>query len=224
MMMDLMAIKELANKLHPELSKTLENIAPVNIDLSDLDRPILQVADSKPECEETETRPLIQEEKDYYREKLGCSGNLLENATIDENGKIYIKTINESKEGQIGDDNVIYERKTIEVNGVEVEGVFPQLNSTIDVQLPEQLTQARDSAQADYANQALKEKVDNDPELAQKFSDEQLEQIENGETPDGYTWHHSEEPGKMQLVSTEEHQNNRHTGGKAIWGGGRENR
>ena len=223
-MMDLMAIKEIANKLHPELSKTLENIDPVNIDLSDLDRPILQVADSKPECEETENRPLTQEEKDYYREKLGCSGNLLENATIDENGKIYIKTINESKEGQTGDDNVIYERKTIEVNGVEVEGVFPQLNSAIDVQLPEQLTQARDSAQADYANQALKEKVDNDPELAQKFSDEQLEQIENGDTPDGYTWHHSEEPGKMQLVSTEEHQNNRHTGGKAIWGGGRENR
>ncbi|HDU8651741.1 HNH endonuclease [Morganella morganii] len=222
--MDLMAIKEIANKLHPELSKTLENIDPVNIDLSDLDRPILQVADSKPECEETETRPLTQEEKDCYREKLGCSGNLLENATIDENGKIYIKTINESKEGQTGDDNVIYERKTIEVNGVEVEGVFPQLNSTIDVQLPEQLTQSRDSAQADYANQALKEKVDNDPELAQKFSDEQLEQIENDETPDGYTWHHSEEPGKMQLVSTEEHQNNRHTGGKAIWGGGRENR
>ncbi len=224
MIMDLMAIKEIANKLHPELSKTLENIDPVNIDLSDLDRPILQVADSKPECEETETRPLTQEEKDCYREKLGCSGNLLENATIDENGKIYIKTINESKEGQTGDDNVIYERKTIEVNGVEVEGVFPQLNSTIDVQLPEQLTQSRDSAQADYANQALKEKVDNDPELAQKFSDEQLEQIENDETPDGYTWHHSEEPGKMQLVSTEEHQNNRHTGGKAIWGGGRENR
>ncbi|EOJ8669157.1 TPA: HNH endonuclease [Providencia stuartii] len=224
MMMDLMAIKEIANKLHPELSKILENIDPVNIDLSDLDRPILQVADSKPDCEETENRPLTQEEKDYYREKLGCSGNLLENATIDENGKIYIKTINESKEGQTGDDNVIYERKTIEVNGVEVEGVFPQLNSAIDVQLPEQLTQARDSAQADYANQALKEKIDNDPELAQKFSDEQLEQIENGDTPDGYTWHHSEEPGKMQLVSTEEHQNNRHTGGKAIWGGGRENR
>ncbi|MGX8949582.1 HNH endonuclease [Providencia stuartii] len=224
MMMDLMAIKEIANKLHPELSKILENIDPVNIDLSDLDRPILQVADSKPDCEETENRPLTQEEKDYYREKLGCSGNLLENATIDENGKIYIKTINESKEGQTGDDNVIYERKTIEVNGVEVEGVFPQLNSAIDVQLPEKLTQARDSAQADYANQALKEKIDNDPELAQKFSDEQLEQIENGDTPDGYTWHHSEEPGKMQLVSTEEHQNNRHTGGKAIWGGGRENR
>lgn len=224
MMMNLMAIKEIANKLHPELSKTLESIDPVNIDLSELDSPILKVADSKPECEETETLPLTQEEKDYYREKLGCSGNLLENATIDENGKIYIKTINESKEGQTGDDGTIYERKTIEVNGVEVEGVFPQLNSTIDVQLPEQLTQARDSAQADYANQALKEKVDNDPEFAQQFTDEQLEQIENGETPDGYTWHHSEEPGKMQLVSTEEHQNNRHTGGKAIWGGGRENR
>lgn len=224
MMMDLIAIKEIANKLQPELLKKLESINPVNIELSDLDRPILKVEDSKDECKESETRTLTQEEKDYYRGKLGCSGNLLENATIDENGKIYLKTINESKEGQIGEDGIMYERKTVEVNGVEVEGVFPQLNSAIDVQLPEQLIQTKDSVQADYANQALKEKVNNDPEFTQQFSDEQLEQIENDETPDGYTWHHSEEPGQMQLVSTEEHQNNRHTGGKAIWGGGRENR
>ncbi|WP_140329359.1 HNH endonuclease, partial [Vibrio parahaemolyticus] len=89
---------------------------------------------------------------------------------------------------------------------------------------PEELIKAKDTAQAEYANEALKEKVENDPEFAKQFSDEQLEQIENGETPDGYTWHHSEEYGEMQLISTEDHQNNRHTGGKAIWGGGKENR
>jgi hypothetical protein len=223
-MMDLLAIKEIASKLQPELSKLLESIDANSIDLNELDRPILEQVDAKPECEEGEARPLTQEEKDDYREKIGCSGSLLENATIDENGKIYLKTINESKEGQTGEDGVRYERKTVEINGIEVEGVFPQFESAIDVQLPDELIQATDSEQAKFANQELKEKVQNDSEFAKQFSEEQLDQIKNGETPDGYTWHHSEEYGEMQLISTEDHQNNRHTGGKAIWGGGKENR
>jgi len=129
--MDLMTIKEIANKLQPELSKMLESIDAKSIDLNELDRPILEQVDAKPECEEGEVRPLTQEEKDYYKEKIGCSGSLLENATIDENGKIFLKTINESKEGQTGEDGVIYERKTVEVNGVEIEGVF-QSNSAMN--------------------------------------------------------------------------------------------
>ncbi|MCG9776531.1 HNH endonuclease, partial [Vibrio diabolicus] len=151
-------------------------------------------------------------------------GHLLERATIDEDGKIQLKTINESKEGQIGEDGVEYVRKTIEVNGIEIEGVFPQFDSAIDVQLSDEMIQGTDTEQAKFGNQELKEKVQNDPEFAKQFNDEQLEQIENGDTPDGCTWHHNEEPGKMQLISTEDHQNNRHTGGKAIWGGGKENR
>ncbi|MEX9786748.1 HNH endonuclease [Providencia manganoxydans] len=223
-MMDLLVIKEIATKLQPELSKMLESIDANSIDLDELDRPILEQVDTKPECEEGETRSLTQEEKEHYKEKIGCSGHLIEGATIDEDGKIHLRTINESKEGQTGEDGVIYERKTVEINGVEIEGVFPQFNSSIDVQLPEELIQARDTAQAEYANEALKEKVDSDPEFAEQFNDEQLEQIKNGETPDGYTWHHSEEYGEIQLISTEDHNNNRHTGGKAIWGGGKENR
>ena len=223
-MMDLLAIKEIANKLQPELSKMLESIDVKSIDLNELDRPILEQVDEKPEFEEGETRVLTQEEKNYYKEKLGCSGHLLESATIDEDEKIHLKTINESKDGQRGEDGVEYVRKTIEVDGIEVEGVFPQFESSIDVQLPEEMIQSTDSEQAKFGNQELKEKVQNDPEFAKQFNDEQLEQIENSDTPDGYTWHHNEEPGKMQLISTEDHQNNRHTGGKAVWGGGKENR
>ena len=48
--------------------------------------------------------------------------------------------------------------------------------------------------------------------------------IEDGETPDGYTWHHDAEAGKMQLVDFETHQKTGHTGGRYIWGGGTENR
>ncbi len=223
-MMESLAIKEIVSKLQPELSKMLESIEANSIDLNELDRPILEQVDAKLECEESEARPLTQEEKDYYKEKLGCSAHLLESATINEDGKINLKTINESKEGHIGEDGVEYVRKTIEVNGIEVEGVFPQFESIIDVQLFDEMFQATDFEQARFGNQELKEKVQNDPEFAQQFNNDQLEQIENDDTPDGYTWHHNEEQGKMQLISTEEHQNNRHTGGKAIWGGGKENR
>jgi hypothetical protein len=66
----------------------------------------------------------------------------------------------------------------------------------------------------------------NDPMFyyAKQFTEEQLEQIMNGDTPDGYTWHHNEETGKMQLVKSETHARTGHTGGRAIWGGGSESR
>ena len=71
-------------------------------------------------------------------------------------------------------------------------------------------------------NQDLKNKVEFNQELRNKFDEIQLEQIMNGETPDGYTWHHNAEVGKMQLVDTETHQKTGHTGGRKIWGGGKQ--
>ncbi|MEM7174094.1 MAG: HNH endonuclease [Bacteroidota bacterium] len=37
-------------------------------------------------------------------------------------------------------------------------------------------------------------------------------------TPPGYTWHHHQEYGVMELVETEIHQKTGHTGGWALWG------
>ena len=105
-----------------------------------------------------------------------------------------------------------------------MEVVVPEFDSVFDVQLPEDLHQASDKKQFDECNAQLKKAVEEDPELAAKFTDEQLEQIKNGETPDGYTWHHDAEKGKMQLVDSETHAKTGHTGGRSIWGGGSENR
>ncbi|MFD0050074.1 HNH endonuclease [Actinomycetes bacterium NPDC127524] len=44
------------------------------------------------------------------------------------------------------------------------------------------------------------------------------------ETPEGYTWHHSEVPGKLELVDEEIHAETGHTGGRELWGDGLENR
>jgi hypothetical protein len=129
----------------------------------------------------------------------------------------------ENKKHPITD--VPYERKTVkDADGNEIEGVFPVFESVFDAQLPEELYQATDREQFAECNKQLKEAIENDPELAKKFTPEQLEQIKNGETPDGYTWHHNEEAGKMQLVDSETHAKTGHTGGRVIWGGGSDSR
>ena len=49
----------------------------------------------------------------------------------------------------------------------------------------------------------------------------QIEQIKAGAPRiSGLTWHHTEVPGKMQLVDAKLHDKCRHTGGRNIWGGG----
>jgi len=37
-------------------------------------------------------------------------------------------------------------------------------------------------------------------------------------TPKGYTWHHHQDYGRMQLVKTSIHSKTGHTGGWSIWG------
>lgn len=108
-------------------------------------------------------------------------------------------------------------------NGEDVRVVVPVFDSEFDAQLPDDMLQSSDKKQFAECNKQLKNKVDSAPEFAKKFTPEQLEQIKNGDTPDGYTWHHHEDTGKMQLVDTDTHRTG-HTGGRAIWGGGTDNR
>lgn len=144
----------------------------------------------------------------------------------DEKISYEIHTRNESLEGDRHPiTGVPFERKTVEdSDGNEVTGVFPEFDSDFDAKLPEDLYEASDKEQFAECNKQLKEAVEKDPELAKRFTPEQLEQIKNGDTPDGYTWHHNEEKGKMQLVDSDIHAKTGHTGGKTIWGGGNENR
>ena len=52
----------------------------------------------------------------------------------------------------------------------------------------------------------------------------QVEALVMNETPNGFTWHHHEQPGQLQLVESSIHNNTAHTGGRFIWGGGTEAR
>ena len=136
----------------------------------------------------------------------------------------HISTINENMKGKSIND-VKYDSKEIKLNGEKYEGVFPQFKSKIDIYLPKELQKASDAEQMRYCTKEVAKRVDRDPNFAKKFTPRQLEQIRKGEPRiSGLTWHHNEEPGKMQLVDADKHSAARHTGGRSLWGGGSDSR
>lgn len=172
---------------------------------------------------EVEVRPLTDSEKKVLQEKLGWSEDKINSkCTIDKNETIHYKTDRCDLEGSNSENDIEYVRKTIYYNDVKIEGVFPVFESKFDMQLNPEDYQKSNTKQFSEANKALKTEIENNPELEKQFTKEQLEDIKNGDTPRGYTWHHNEEPGKMQLVKTSDHDRTiggaAHTGGNSIWG------
>lgn len=113
-------------------------------------------------------------------------------------------------------------RAVLGSDGKRVVDNFPVFNSHFDAKLPKGLYKVRDGKQFAECTRQLQEKIMRNPKLAKQFTNQQLEQIKRLETPKGYTWHHNEIQGKMQLVDYEMHAKSSHLGGRSIWGGGGE--
>lgn len=177
-------------------------------------------------------------QKDYDKLKTGLKGvgkvvivgavaftvfDLVEGDDVSaaEDGDVLM-TQNSHLDGQLHQETGIpYKAQTVELpNGVEVTGVFPIFEGVADVHLPEDMYESSDFLHFSYANEQLLEQVRNDTGVASQFTSEQMEQIYFGETPDGYSWHHHEELGRLQLVDEEVHAKSGHSGGRSIWGGG----
>ena len=173
------------------------------------------------EADETGLRQLTDAERARVQEATHMSEKTLDRCTIGEDGTIHLSCINEDKVNETG--GVPYREKTIEIGGVKIKVVVPEFpDSVFETNLPPDMYQADDPETFAYCTEKLKEAIAKNPELASKFTGEQLEQIKSGAPRiRGYTWHHCGEPGRMQLVRTDVHEANRHTGGKTIWGGGR---
>ncbi|MFF3925916.1 HNH endonuclease [Paenibacillus lactis] len=137
-----------------------------------------------------------------------------------------ISTINDSLEGELHPvTDVPYDSKVVATpEGDIMEGVFPDFEEAYHGYLPESIYLETDAAHFTYMNHQLSSAVMDNPELASSFTEEQLAQIRAGETPDGYVWHHTEEPGRMELVDEQTHATSAHTGGRYIWGGGSDSR
>ncbi len=137
-----------------------------------------------------------------------------------------IQTINADLEGSNHEETgVPYERDTVLLpNGDVVSGVYPNFNEDFSVQVPESMHLDSDSVQFNEANGHLAYEIQHNDELREQFTGEQLAQIRAGETPDGYVWHHHQEPGRLELVNEQIHAQTGHSGGRSLWGGGSENR
>ena len=58
----------------------------------------------------------------------------------------------------------------------------------------------------------------NDSRFLAKLSAKQIRELSQGVTPSGYTWHHHQDAGVLQLVDNDIHSKTKHIGGYSIWG------
>lgn len=150
----------------------------------------------------------------------GMSKGILGDCTY-KDGIVKLKTRYNKFENHVcpGTD-VKYVRKNVELKGTKIEGVFPEFKSAFTTFLPDNLLMTSDAKQFNYCMKSLQNEIKNNPALSKKFIPREFEQIKSGITPSGYTWHHNEQLGKMELVKSDVHNTAKHTGGRAIWGGG----
>ena len=139
-----------------------------------------------------------------------------------------IETRNDHLNGlEHAETGVPFMEKTVELpNGEVITGSFPVFDSKFSVVLVEEMYLESDHTQFTIANETLYQSIQENPDLAKELglSQYDVQAVANGTTPEGYVWHHSEQPGILQLVNEETHQNTGHTGGRELWGGGSEYR
>ena len=139
-----------------------------------------------------------------------------------------IETRNDHLNGlEHAETGVPFMEKNIELpNGEVITGSFPVFDSKFSVVLVEEMYLESDHTQFTIANETLYQSIQENPDLAKELglSQYDVQVVANGTTPEGYVWHHSEQPGVLQLVNEETHQNTGHTGGRELWGGGSEYR
>lgn len=173
--------------------------------------------------ETTDNKELTDDQKKELLNR-GMSPKILKDCKY-EDGVYKLKTRNYDLSGDIHPQtNVRFEKKTINLFGLKIEGVFPVFRSYYTTELPKEKLHASDADQFDYCTGELQKAINKDPNLRKVFDKDQIKQINEGYMPTGYTWHHNEKVGKMELVKTDIHLKTAHTGGKAIWGGGKEER
>jgi len=118
---------------------------------------------------------------------------------------------------------VPYGERTIKLEGKTKVGTFPEFESQYDVKLPKEYHKKTDKEQFEQCNYTVSDAAEKDRDLKKRFKEE-LFDCEEGVTPYGYTWHHTENPGEFHLVDSYTHNKTGHSGGRSVWGGGSENR
>lgn len=133
-----------------------------------------------------------------------------------------IETVNQNLVNSVHKSGVRFELSKIELSdGRKIMGVFPRFESVVDIELPKALYKEDFSRQQKECLDQLREMLKNPfSKLRKQFTEDQIDDIMNGIMPEGFTWHHNEQEGLMQLVETSVHAATGHTGGMSIWGKG----
>ncbi|MCU1808245.1 HNH endonuclease [Cytobacillus firmus] len=111
-------------------------------------------------------------------------------------------------------------------NGTSLIGTFPEFDAEYEAYIDESLYLQSDYVHFSYANQELYDDIQMNPDLAEDLglTQQEIINLANGDTPEGFTWHHNQHPGVLELVDEETHAATGHTGGRELWGGGNEYR
>ncbi len=82
-------------------------------------------------------------------------------------------------------------------NGDLVEGTFPVFDAEFSVVLAEDLYLESDAVHFNVANETLYQAIQGDGSLARELglSQDDVQSLLYNQTPEGYTWHHHEQPG-----------------------------
>ncbi|MGD6855753.1 HNH endonuclease [Bacillus infantis] len=140
----------------------------------------------------------------------------------------HISTINSELAGSVHPvTGVPFEEDVVDLpGGISVAGVFPEFDARCEVHIDESLYMQSDHVHFSYANQELYQDIQDNPRLAGELglSQHDINGLSEGTNPEGYTWHHNQEPGVLELVDEETHAATAHTGGREVWGGGSEYR
>lgn len=115
-----------------------------------------------------------------------------------------------------------FEENEVFYEGNLYEGNFPVFTAEFEATLPPDSYLLSDASHIQEANQQLYVAIQENPGIADSlnFTQQDIQKLQFSTTPAGFDWHHHEEPGRMQLVDEELHQQTSHVGGRAIWGGG----
>jgi|GEM_PF-5050312 len=139
---------------------------------------------------------------------------------------LVLRTINDKYAGKKVK-GVLFETKIIELpNGIKIKGVFPKLPRVYRTKLPEHIMLLSDKKQFDLAFMKFQNQLRRSPDLRKNFSEKQVKEmlgrktnpVSNNSVP-GYTWHHQEN-GYLDCVETSIHDLVKHTGLRAMNGGG----
>lgn len=147
------------------------------------------------------------------------------------------------------DKNVTFSKRVIDFGNYKVVSLFPEFDkhSLAKVSIPKGFYEKSNSNQFAYATQLFKEEYKANPKVVieklKKLNSGQVHKVtvdgvtkeikgeellkrqlqdldsKHGNRIFGFTWHHHEDIGKMELVLSSVHNSVGHTGGNLIWGG-----